>query len=549
MIFLRHKGQAAADSVVVSGWQVYDNKGRVLEKYEPFFSAGWDFASPLDSQLGVKVTMYYDPRGQLIRTVNPDNTEQRVVLGVPGSLNTPDTFDPTPWETYTYDASDLGTVAPSNAATSVAPDPSHLFTPSSQLVDPLGRVRCSIQRNGANSSDVYVTQSRYDIRGNVISVTDSLGRQAFSHVYDQMNRPLRISSIDAGDRTSLANALGNLAEYRDSKGSIVLREYDLVNRLTHVWALNDSAQTSVTLRQLVTYGDGGSPSQPAADRDANRALSRLGKAAQHYDEAGLFDFRSYDFKGNLIEKARRVVSDAAIANGWTAHWNDANADADLDPAASAFQTNARFDALNRPIEVVFPQEAKLRAGETSPHRAKLTPHYNRAGALRAVELDGTSYVSYMAHSAKGQRAMIAYGNGILVRYAYDPQTFRLARLRSERFQVPAANNTWQGTGEPLQDYSYRYDLSGNVASIEERVRSSGVENSPSGRDRLMHNFTYDAIDRLLSATGRACIDRASNFLDLPNCGSYQAPFVPGAPVPNQDNAPSGYRTLYGKLYV
>ena len=28
--------------VVVSGWQVYDNKGRVVEKYEPFFDAGWD---------------------------------------------------------------------------------------------------------------------------------------------------------------------------------------------------------------------------------------------------------------------------------------------------------------------------------------------------------------------------------------------------------------------------------------------------------------------------------------------------------------------------
>ena len=33
-------------NVVVSGWQIYDNKGRVVEKYEPFFAQGWDF-SPL----------------------------------------------------------------------------------------------------------------------------------------------------------------------------------------------------------------------------------------------------------------------------------------------------------------------------------------------------------------------------------------------------------------------------------------------------------------------------------------------------------------------
>ena len=29
--------------------------------------------------------------------------------------------------------------------------------------------------------------------------------------------------------------------------------------------------------------------------------------------------------------------------------------------------------------------------------------------------------------------LIAYGNGVMTRHAYDPQTFRLARLRTERF--------------------------------------------------------------------------------------------------------------------
>src|SRR4029077_11882681 len=33
-------------NVVVSGWQIYDNKGQVVEKYEPFFSEGWDYAQP-----------------------------------------------------------------------------------------------------------------------------------------------------------------------------------------------------------------------------------------------------------------------------------------------------------------------------------------------------------------------------------------------------------------------------------------------------------------------------------------------------------------------
>ncbi|MGQ9869922.1 toxin TcdB middle/C-terminal domain-containing protein [Leptodesmis sp.] len=62
-------------NVVVSGWQVYDNKGRVVQKYEPFFPVGWGYALPVEQEMGQKVTMFYDPRGQVIRTVNPDRSE------------------------------------------------------------------------------------------------------------------------------------------------------------------------------------------------------------------------------------------------------------------------------------------------------------------------------------------------------------------------------------------------------------------------------------------------------------------------------------------
>ena len=68
-------------NVVVSGWQRYDNKGQVVEKYEPFFSKGWDFLPPQETEMGRKVKMYYDPRGQVIRTLNPDGSEQTVIYG------------------------------------------------------------------------------------------------------------------------------------------------------------------------------------------------------------------------------------------------------------------------------------------------------------------------------------------------------------------------------------------------------------------------------------------------------------------------------------
>src|SRR5262249_23340450 len=158
------------------------------------------------------------------------------------------------------------------------------------------------------------------------------------------------------------------------------------------------------------------------------------------------------------------------ATDWIADWSKINPEKDLEPPSQAYQTDTRFDALQRPIQVTYPQEAKLRPGETTPHRAVLTPRYNRGGALEAVELDGTPYVSLMAHNPKGQRLFVAYGNGAMTRYIYDPGTFRLARMRSERFQTPETTNSWQGKGEPLQDCVYRYDSAGNIASIEERVK-------------------------------------------------------------------------------
>src|SRR6185312_11211016 len=58
----RARQPGTPDNVIVSGWQVYDNKGRVVEKYEPFFATGYDFLAPADAQFGRRATIFYDPR-------------------------------------------------------------------------------------------------------------------------------------------------------------------------------------------------------------------------------------------------------------------------------------------------------------------------------------------------------------------------------------------------------------------------------------------------------------------------------------------------------
>ena len=102
--------------------------------------------------------------------------------------------------TTAYDANDLAPVgeAPDGKLLTDAAPTTHHFTPSNIMIDALGRTVEAIARNGLDPSEQFRTQSTYDIRGNVLSVTDALSRVAFRYGYDLANRPWRNESIDAG---------------------------------------------------------------------------------------------------------------------------------------------------------------------------------------------------------------------------------------------------------------------------------------------------------------------------------------------------------------
>ncbi|HEY7182765.1 MAG TPA: toxin TcdB middle/N-terminal domain-containing protein [Blastocatellia bacterium] len=525
----RLRDSGAPLNVIVSGSQVYDNKGRVVEKYESFFAAGLDYAPPGDEQFGQKATIFYDPRGQMIRTLNPDGSEQRVIYGIPANLSNPEQFAPTPWEAYTYDANDLAPLSegPDGSSLAGAAPEGHHFTPASIVIDALGRTVETIERNGSEPADWFRTRSAYDIRGNALTVTDALNRVAFSYTYDLANRPLRIESIDAGLRRIALNVVGNEIERRDSKGALILQAYDLLHRSIRLWA-RDDAGGAITTRQRMEYGDAGDPGQPAPDRAAMRDKNLLGQLIRHHDEAGLTTVAAMDFKGNALDKSRRVIADAPILavfdqappNGWRitpfqVDWDPrpqhtlADREAEL-LETTIYQTTASYDALNRVKRIQLPQDVEGK-------RRELRPTYNNAGGLEQVFLDDTLYVERIAYDAKGQRALIAYGNGVMTRYAYDPRTFRLKRMRSERYSRPD-DLSYHPSGDALQDFGYDYDLIGNILSIQDRTPASGFLNNPEALtvddpvlaqllvsgNALNRRFEYDPTYRLLSATGREC---------------------------------------------
>ena len=493
-------------NVVVSGWQVYDNKGRVVEKYEPFFSTGFDFVLAEATAKGQCVKMHYDPRGQVIRTINPNGSQQRVIYGYPGAggVGQLDDFVPSPWETYSYDANDLASLThPSQGRA----DLTHAFTPQSSEIDALGRVIRTRDRLGSTaptgSAREVLMQYEYDIRGNRVRVIDALGRVSFRHVYDLKPKAgekdsgakvLFTQHLDGGTHFAGFDGAGHPLRGTDAKGALTLHAYDQLSRPAQTWA-RDQFGEDVTRRQYLIYGTAAS-------------LNNNGQLVEHYDEAGRLHLTAFDFKGNVLEKSWQLVADevftsqwakaasqnwVALPTGFNEHWNDLSlAAVTARLAPQAYVTSMGYDGLNRATQLTLPAEPG-RGGQ----RPVLRPVYNRAGALAQVSLDGEVLIRQLVYNARGQRLLLARGNGLMTRYAYDPLIFRLQRLRTEGYVGQGLTLTPQ-SGTTRQDTLYTYDLSGNITVTREHAPQSGV----GGTDELPRSFSYDALYRLLSATGR-----------------------------------------------
>lgn len=490
-------------NVTVSGWKIYNNKGGVVEQYEPFFDSGFDYVQP--GLEGVKIKMYYDPRGQLIRTVNPNHSEQWVIFGIPQQLDTPQNYIPTPWESYVYDPNDLAEIT--NPDDSNVPE-EHWYTPSSSLIDCLGRnIKTTTWKshfNGSTYEDVVV-HNEYDVKGNVLQVLDPFGRIMIKSVYDMGSTVLKTTHIDSGVSVFITDCVGRRVESRDAKGALGLMVYDELSRLTFSWARDVGSET-VTLRGYIAYGDNSGLTNPQDD-------NLNGMVYQQYDEAGFTEMPLYDFRGNLLTHLRQFISDdelLSIFDGPPTNWEvqcyrvDWTGVPDTPPNildSRVFETNSEYDALNRVVKVTYPED-------TDSERKIGTPTYNRAGALESLVFDDDTYVNHIAYNAKGQRLLIAYGNTQMTRYTYDNLTFRLKRLKTEKYSQSDFTFT-PLTGNTRQDYVYIYDLVGNIVELNDRTPGCGIDGSGLGQDALNRHFDYDPLYRLLTADGRENVPTTS----------------------------------------
>ena len=476
---------------VGSGWAIFNNKGKPVRQYEPFFSAthAFEFARTI----GVSPVLFYDPVGRVVATLHPNHTYEKVV------------FDP--WRQETWDVNDMVLEADPRddadvgdsfrrlleveylptwyeqrasgamgteeqaAATKAA---AHADTPTVAYADTLGRTFLTVahnrlDRNGVTVDEQYATRVELDIEGNQRAVIDALDRIVMRYDYDLLSVQIHSSSMEAGERWLLNDVAGKPIYAWNSRGHRLRTTYDALRRPTEVF-LQEGNEPELLVGRTV-HGEG----QP--DPETNNLR---GKVYQSFDCAGVVTSEEYDFKGNLLRSSRQL----AVEYKKTVDWSGTVA-----LETQVFTASTMFDALNRPLTL------------TTPDNSVIRPTYNEANLLERVEanLRGsttvTTFVQDIDYNAKGQRELIEYGNGTSTTYEYDPLTFRLTHLQTTR------------GADRLQDLFYTYDPVGNITHIQDDAQQAIYFNNAVVEPHA--DYTYDAIYQLIHAEGREHIGQVS----------------------------------------
>ena len=291
-----------------------------------------------------------------------------MVHGVPGTLAAPDlasdAFEPTPWERWSYDESDNGGRTP---ATAGASNQTHWNTPSSVILDALQRPVVSVDRSGMAATDSLRSESRYDITGNLISVSDPLGRTAFAYAHDLLGRRWREQTLDGGFAGSYSMPSDSI-EVRDQKERCGLPRWTPGSPRSSPGRGMRRAPSGG--RERIVYGD-----DPASGHDAAGAAAANLSAGPglHYDEAGLATVGACDFRqrSSGAPRDRRQRARGRLRSR-TGEGMERRSRGELGRAgrleATVYETETTYDALNRVVTVLQPQPvtgASLRAPPTT----------------------------------------------------------------------------------------------------------------------------------------------------------------------------------------
>jgi RHS repeat-associated protein len=374
----------------------------------------------------------------------------------------------------------------------------------------------TVANNGkdTNGNDVfYKTRIVLDIEGNQRDVIDAKDRMVIRYDYDMLGNRIKQASMEGGTRWILNNVIGKPIRIWGSRGFNRRMTYDSLQRLVELF-VTDAASGKEVVAEKTTYGE--------SKQNAELTNHRL-KMWELRDKAGVLINENYDFKGNLVQNTRQLLSDyKAQFVDW-----DQNNPSPPQLETEIFTSRTIYDALNRPIQIIAPHSS--RAGTKIN---VIQPVYNGANLLEKIDawlqqntepsrlFDPSTATSHFVkdidYNARGQREYIEYGiedgNSAWTTYEYDEKTFSLVHMQTRRKRSRRTEE------ELLQDLYYTYDPIGNITHIRDDAQQGlfikGRWVDPST------DYKYDAVYRLTEAIGREHLGGSNGSANLPEPTSH-----------------------------
>lgn len=168
--------------------------------------------------------------------------------------------------------------------------------------------------------------------------------------------------------------------------------------------------------------------------------------------------------------------------------------------------------------------------------------YDIAGYTQTIEAEFTDgstqiFVESIDYTAAGDRQIVRYGNGVRTENTFEWTTDRLSRIYTTR---PAATRNGNTGTTVLQDILYTYDPVGNITSISDSSYKTIFCDQQMVEP--LSEYTYDALYRLVKATGR---QHPGIQKDTHIYGFKQTKFMPLCPVhPNDMDKLQKYTEFY-----
>ncbi len=332
-------------------------------------------------------------------------------------------------------------------------------------------------------------------------------------------------------RTAVSNSFGQVVSVTDALSQTMTYKYDVFGDLL-------TAKDAVGNVTTLTYDTRG---RKVSANDPDLGLwqwsyDTLDEVVSQTDAKG----QAVTFQYDLLSRLTHRVEPDMVCN-WTydtaAHGIGQLATVTISSGpSSGYQRSYSYDGLSRPSQVTLTVNGTSYTGTTAyDGNGRVSGLTYPSGFAVAYAYTALGYQSQLSNAATGQVYWTANardaslnltqqtaGNGVITNQSFDPLTNRLTAIAS----APA------GSTGTVTNFSYGYDVLGNLLSRSD------------ANDSLTESFTYDALNRVLTATvtnGTAktfTYDPTGNLTAKSDVGNYLYP-TPASPRPHAVQSISG----------